>query len=148
MCRIVTICALLCCLRRAPHLVPTTVCLVPAASCFTSCTMSSFLISLNPAHVVFSQELQQSRISSNLVKKHASQKSNWPEYTASVTVSQHSMPLTCFTTVIDFVVDPFLTHYDAILGIDWSFECRHIGMPQLPEMVDTNNDRILRTRRY
>jgi hypothetical protein len=43
------------------------------------------------------------------------------------------MPLTCFTTVIDFVLNPFLTRYDAILGVDWSLECQHIGMSQMPE---------------
>jgi hypothetical protein len=88
------------------------------------------------AAVLASRDIQQSRVSSRFVHAHAPQKSRLSSLSAPVSASARATPLTCFTCVIDFVVDPQLLHCDAILGLDWASSCQRVDMSEVFELTE------------
>ena len=78
-----------------------------------------------PLHVVMSNNVAQSRISSQFVQAHFPRKSSLLVADLAVTASLNLMSFTC---VLEFLFDPSLQTCDAVLGLDWSCQCHNLEM--------------------
>ena len=92
--------------------------------------MSSTTVTLAgiAAHVLVSNDVAQSRLSTRFLQTHISQQSRSSFVELLVTAS---LNCTAFTCVLDFVVDPSLYLCDAVLGLDWSQQCYNADMQSL-----------------
>jgi hypothetical protein len=74
------------------------------------------------AHVFRSNDVVQSRLSTQFVRTHIPRKSR--SSVVQMVVSA-SLNLTSFTCVLEFVLDPSLHRCDTVLGLDWSWQCQN-----------------------